>query len=149
MLNAFVVQYGQCGSYSYAVVGSKSGAVAHQPTIFHKGLDGLCMEIKFFVPVFLTHHIHVGLETNTGSILISFVCGFANQHIAYLVGQGFIAMFMAELLQKCRHAFFVLGGTGNIHQFPKVLPYGSRLQILEYIVHVDSIFELIIISIYS
>ena len=135
MLYGGVVEDGQSGGHADAVVGSKGGAVADEPAIFHKRLDGLGEEVKVLVAVFLAHHVHVGLEAYAGRVLIAFVGGFAYQDIAYLVDKCLIAVLAAEFLQVGGDFFFVFGWTGNIHQFAKVVPYGGGLEVFDCCIH--------------
>ena len=71
VLDAVVGQDGHGSSHADAVVGAEGGAVAYQPAVLDVGLNGLGEEVEVFVAVFLAHHVHVGLETNAGGVLVS------------------------------------------------------------------------------
>ena len=129
VLNGLVVQDGQSGSHANAVVGTQGGAITYQPTVLNKGFDALGVEVELLVAILLTHHVHVCLQADTGGIFIALVGGFANEHIAHLVGEGLIAVLLTEILQICRNLLFMFRRSGNVHQFAKVLPHFGRLQI--------------------
>ena len=81
----------QSRCHADAVVCAEGGAVGGYPlaVVFHICLNGVGLEIEHFIAVLLRHHIHVPLQNHTRVVLHARAGGFANQDVAYLIGQGF------------------------------------------------------------
>ena len=78
MLQGVVGKDSHGGGNADAIVGTKGGTVADEPTVFDVGLDGLGKKIEFFIAVFFANHVHVGLEAHAGGIFIARGGGFTD-----------------------------------------------------------------------
>ena len=89
MLDVGGTQQGNLHCAPYAVVCPQGGSACREPFAVDVCLYGIAVEVKFNVIVLLAHHIHVALQDNDGTVLHPGCGRFADNDVAYCVGNGF------------------------------------------------------------
>src|SRR3712207_8568068 len=86
-------------------------------------LDGVSVEVKLYIDKFVAHHVHVALQNNGGTILITRCGGFADNNVSGFVYFCFKIMFCSKLLEIFYHLLFMFGRAGDCIDNSKLLKY--------------------------
>ncbi len=89
------------------IVSAQSSATSLHPIAIDISIDRIVHKVMIDIIVLLSHHIHVTLEHNDGSILISGSGGATHYDIAHSVGLSLNAMVGGKLEEERSDFFFM------------------------------------------
>ena len=122
MGKGLVFHDGHRESHAYTVIGAESGSFRTHPFTDDLGLYGVFDEIVVGVGGLLRHHVHMGLENDSATLLITGRSGCLHDYVTGFVGLDVNALFLAPCEQEFAHFFFVLGGTGLLGEQIEIVP---------------------------
>ena len=108
MLNVVAVENSQLDSATDTVVSTKSSALGSEPFAVDVGLDRVVEEVDVNIYELVAYHIHMALQTNHRSVLVSLGSGLADDNVAGLVNLGFEIALTAKLFQILNHLLLML-----------------------------------------
>ena len=82
---------------AYAVVCTQRGAFSLQPLTVNIGLYGVGLEIDVYIHQFVAYHVHMALQHDGGTVLITRCGGLADEHVARLVNLGRKTTLLAKV----------------------------------------------------
>ena len=126
MLNIVGCEDGELDGTSDTIVSTEGSTLCLQPFSIHISLDGILVEIELHIHQFIANHIHVALEDDGVSILISWGGSLANQDVASLINYSLKVVALAKFLQVLNHVLLVLRRTRNLVDFSELLEHESR-----------------------
>ena len=126
MLDIVGSEDGKFDGTADTVVSTEGSTLCLQPFTVYIGLDGILMEVELYVYQFIANHIHVALEDDGISVLISRSCSLANENVSCFVNQSLELMAFAEFLQILNHVFLMLGRARYFVDFSELLKHESR-----------------------
>ncbi len=121
------LQQGHFHGDADTVVGAERCALCLEPIAVHIGLDGVVVEVKFYVLVLFADHILVALQNDRLAVFVTGRTRFPNQHIAGFVHQRFEAKILTKFTEEGSYLFLALGRTRNFVDLREAIEYGLRL----------------------
>ena len=109
------------------IVGAERCALCLEPIAVHIGLDGVVIEVKFYVLVLFADHILVALQNHCLAVFVTGRTGFANQHIAGFIHQRFEAKILTKFTEEGSYLFLALRRTRNFVDLREAIEYRLRL----------------------
>ena len=108
MLDIIGSEDGEFNSATDTIISTEGGTLCLQPFTIYVGLDGILMEVELYIHQFVANHIHVALEDDSISVLISRSCSLANQNVSCFIDQSLKLVTFAKFLQVFYHVFLML-----------------------------------------
>ena len=130
-----VLQYGEDGRSSDAVVGAERCPVGRYPVSVDVGLDTVLLEVELLVGVLLRHHVKVSLQDDRLAVLHPRSGRFADDDVGAGVHGVVQVVSLGEVDDVLPYLLLVVRGARNGAYLREPRPQQFRFQFFQVLVH--------------
>ena len=127
MLRLLIQQQSHRSRHTDTIVSSERRTLGTYPLAIHNGTNSVVLEVKLHIAVLLADHIHMRLQDNRWTRLITRCGGLTHHDITYLIALPLDIVTLRKLNQKLNHTLLLLRWAWHSGEGIKLFPHGFRL----------------------